>query len=86
MGSSASKPAKSAANMVSRRQYPKQPTPATAAPSAAKVAAHPQSRAPPQAQQPPQQPPRGEAPASSQGPVYHSNEKASLNKSSGMFG
>lgn len=79
MGSASSKPARSAANAVSRRQYPKQPTaPPTAAPSAAAKAAKPQPRAqaPPQLQREPEP---------SQGPVYHPKERASGVKSSGTL-
>ncbi|KAL4885542.1 hypothetical protein BJY04DRAFT_214338 [Aspergillus karnatakaensis] len=87
MGSSASKPARSAAQAATRRQYPKQPSPSTASPA---------SRPQPQRAQPQPQPPRPspvsrkpKAPAQAppqtptQGPVYHSKEKASTEKSSG---
>lgn len=79
MGSASSKPARSAAKAVSRRQYPKQPTaPPRAAPSAAAKAAQPQPRA--------QAPPHLERePEPSQGPTYHPKEQAPGVKSSGTL-
>lgn len=78
MGSSSSKPVRSAANTVSRRQYPKQPTsPPTASPSATVQAQ--QSRA-----QPPPRPSR-EPQTSPQDQTIQSNEQASQVKSSGRF-
>ncbi|EYE99754.1 uncharacterized protein EURHEDRAFT_407752 [Aspergillus ruber CBS 135680] len=78
MGSASSKPARSAANAVSKRQYPKQPTaPPTAAPSAAAKAAQPQPRA-----QAPSQLQR--EPKPNQGPTYHPKERASGVKSSAI--
>ncbi|ODM23326.1 hypothetical protein SI65_00915 [Aspergillus cristatus] len=78
MGSASSKPARSAANAVSRRQYPKQPTaPPTAAPSAAAKAAQPQPRT--------QAPPHLERePEPSQGPTYHPKERPAGVKSSAI--
>ncbi|KAJ5960215.1 uncharacterized protein N7479_007365 [Penicillium vulpinum] len=83
MGSAASKPAKSAAGAASRRQYPKQPAPPPRGPRKAPketkaspahtptpVAKPKASPSPPQAHTPP-----------SQGPKYHSKEKASSVKS-----
>ncbi|KAL2818819.1 hypothetical protein BDW59DRAFT_165355 [Aspergillus cavernicola] len=73
MGSSASKPARSAAQAASRRQYPKQPS--TPSPAA--------TRPPPAKAQAPAQTPR-EAVHPSQGPIYHSKEQASTEKSSAI--
>ncbi|OJJ40971.1 hypothetical protein ASPWEDRAFT_75630, partial [Aspergillus wentii DTO 134E9] len=85
MGSSASKPVRSAA-AASRRQYPKKPsapptpTPATAprAPKEPKPKPKPQDQAAPQAQFKPQ------IPATPQGPQYHSKEQASGVKSNAI--
>ncbi|KAJ5384753.1 hypothetical protein N7517_002664 [Penicillium concentricum] len=77
MGSAASKPVKSAAGAASRRQYPKQPAPPPRgprkAPKESKAASAPTPKASPS-------PPRAPAPPS-QGPTYHSKEKASGVKS-----
>lgn len=86
MGSQFSKPVRSAANTISRRQYPKQPSaPTTAAPNAAQNAAQPESRNPPSSPSPP--PPfysSPKEPQTSQGPVVHSKEEPSSVKSDGM--
>ncbi|KAL4784815.1 hypothetical protein BJX76DRAFT_356675 [Aspergillus varians] len=82
MGSSASKPVRSAAQAASRRQYPKQPptaSPATASPSPAATAPRQPPPPPPSsASREPKIQPRTPAP----GPTYHSKEKASTEKSS----
>lgn len=77
MGSSASKPLKSAAGTAARRQYPKQPSPSTKArgPETSSTASGPEQ---------PRQPER-QHDAQKQGPVYHSQEKASAEKSEGML-
>ncbi|KAL4974848.1 hypothetical protein BDW66DRAFT_78688 [Aspergillus desertorum] len=77
MGSSASKPARSAAQ-ASRRHYPKQPS-----------APPPASRPPTQRPPPPSPPPASRQPnvqpqSPAQGSIFHSNEKASLEKSSAI--
>ncbi|KAL3473594.1 hypothetical protein BJX99DRAFT_233483 [Aspergillus californicus] len=81
MGASSSKPARSAAQAVSRRQYPKQPStpsPATSRP--------PPPPPPPKSQSPtPRAAPQPRQPESaSQGPTYHSKEKASIERSSAI--
>ncbi|KAG2420863.1 hypothetical protein HFD88_000477 [Aspergillus terreus] len=68
MGSSSSKPVRSAAQAASRRQYPKQPT-ATPPP-------RPSPAAPPKPRQAPESAPRG--------PTYHSKEQPSTIKSAGI--
>ncbi|KAL2870227.1 uncharacterized protein BJX67DRAFT_344954 [Aspergillus lucknowensis] len=75
MGSSASKPVRSAAQAVSRRQYPKQP----ATPS-------PPSTTAPRSQRPPPPPPSREPTTQrpSHGPKYHPKEQASTEKSSAI--
>ncbi|KAJ5337944.1 hypothetical protein N7452_004672 [Penicillium brevicompactum] len=80
MGSAASKPAKSAAGAAAR-QYPKQaaPPPRTAR-TAPKEPKTPTPPAPKPKASPPPPPPRAPAPPS-QGPTYHSKEKASGVKS-----
>lgn len=72
MGSSASKPARAAANAASRRQYPKQPVSPTTAPP---------TGAPKQA---PRESPQEPKPAA-HGPAYHSKEQPSSVKSDGMY-
>ncbi|CAI7652931.1 unnamed protein product [Penicillium glandicola] len=83
MGSAASKPAKAAAGAASRRQYPKQPAPPPRgprkAPKETKVASATTPTPAPQYKVS-QASPRAPAP-SSQGPTYHSKEKASGVKS-----
>ncbi|CDM33735.1 hypothetical protein DTO013E5_1504 [Penicillium roqueforti] len=83
MGSAASKPAKSAAGAASRRQYPKQPAPPPRgprkAPKETKAASAPTPTSAPKPNAGPS-PPQTPAP-SSQGPKYHSKEKASDVKS-----
>ncbi|KAJ5163398.1 uncharacterized protein N7500_005228 [Penicillium coprophilum] len=83
MGSAASKPVKSAAGVASRRQYPKQPVPPPRgprkAPKESKAASAPAPTPAPKPKASPS-PPRAPAP-SSQGPKYHSKEKASGVKS-----
>ncbi|KAL4804264.1 hypothetical protein BDV18DRAFT_162027 [Aspergillus unguis] len=84
MGSSASKPARSAAQAASRRQYPKKPS--APSPAATKRSPPPQASASPSNQQPshashePKVPPQSPA----QGPTYHSKEKAATEKSSAI--
>ncbi|KAI2713454.1 hypothetical protein CBS147332_5194 [Penicillium roqueforti] len=83
MGSAASKPAKSAAGAASRRQYPKQPAPPPRgprkAPKETKAASAPTPTSAPKPNAGPSPP---QTPAhSSQGPKYHSKEKASDVKS-----
>ncbi|KAJ5185160.1 hypothetical protein N7491_006969 [Penicillium cf. griseofulvum] len=83
MGSAASKPAKSAAGAASRRQYPKQSAPPPRgprkAPKETKAASAPM---PTPASKSMATPSPTRAPASpSQGPTYHSKEKASGVKS-----
>lgn len=78
MGASSSKPARSAAQAVSRRQYPKQPvSPPTSSPAQPPPASKPTRQQP----QPPRQPSRP-PPA---GPTYHSKEPPSLERSSGTY-
>lgn len=77
MGASSSKPARSAAQAVSRRQYPKQPvSPPTSSPAQPPPASKPTRQQP----QPPRQPSRP-PPA---GPTYHSKEPPSLERSSAI--
>ena len=87
MGSAASKPAKSAAGAAARRQYPKQPAPPPRgprkAPNETKAASAP---TPTPAPKPKAGPSPSQTPAPpSQGPTYHSKEKASGVKSDGMY-
>ncbi|KAL4867352.1 hypothetical protein BDV12DRAFT_198308 [Aspergillus spectabilis] len=84
MGSSASKPARSAAQAAGRRQYPNQPS---SSPSPATTKSQPQRAQPP----PPRPSPvsreskiQAQTQAPAQGPVYHSKEKASTEKSSAI--
>ncbi|KAL4813650.1 hypothetical protein BDW67DRAFT_168054 [Aspergillus spinulosporus] len=77
MGSSASKPARSAAQ-ASRRQYPKQPS--APSPASRPPTQRPPPPAPSSASRQPNIPPQSPA----QGPTYHSKEKASLEKSSAI--
>ncbi|KAL5000034.1 hypothetical protein BDV10DRAFT_41336 [Aspergillus recurvatus] len=77
MGSSASKPARSAAQ-ASRRQYPKQPS--TPSPASRPPTQRPPPPPPSQASRQPNIQPQSPA----QGPTYHSKEKASLEKSSAI--
>ncbi|GMF74320.1 unnamed protein product [Aspergillus oryzae] len=73
MGSSSSKPVRSAAQAVSRRQYPKQPSTLPSTPS------KPPSPGPASAPRPPKEPEtKTRAPT---GPTYHSKEQPSLTKS-----
>lgn len=77
MGSSSSKPVRSAAQAVSRRQYPKQPSTLPSTPS------KPPSPGPASAPRPPKEPEtKTRAPT---GPTYHSKEQPSLTKSNGTF-
>ncbi|PKY02034.1 hypothetical protein P168DRAFT_306248 [Aspergillus campestris IBT 28561] len=84
MGSAASKPAKSAAQAASRRQYPKKPSaPPTSSPASAAPRSQPHTT--PRSQQP-QAPP---APPPSNninqtGPTYHSKEQPSTSKSNAI--
>ncbi|KAL5342839.1 hypothetical protein BJX70DRAFT_271505 [Aspergillus crustosus] len=87
MGSSASKPARSAAQAASRRQYPKQPS---TSPSPV-TRPQPQRAQQPQPTQPPRPAPSSQEPrfqnqpqTFAQGPVYHSKEKASTERSSAI--
>ncbi|KAL4946674.1 hypothetical protein BDV06DRAFT_218140 [Aspergillus oleicola] len=87
MGSSVSKPARSAtqaAQAASRRQYPKQPS----TPSPTTQRSQPRSQPSPPASRPSpaSREPKIEtqAPTPSQGPVYHSKEQASTEKSSAI--
>ena len=74
MGSSSSKPVRSAAQAVSRRQYPKQPSPLPSTPK-------PPSPSPASAPRPQKEPEtKTRAPT---GPTYHSKEQPSLTKSNG---
>ena len=78
MGSSSSKPVRSAANTVSRRQYPKQPTsPPTASPSATVQAQRSRAQPPPRPSREPQTSPQDQ--------TIQSNEQASQVKSNGML-
>ncbi|KAL4763700.1 uncharacterized protein BDW70DRAFT_131382 [Aspergillus foveolatus] len=77
MGSSASKPARSAAQVL-RRQYPKQPS--APSPASRPPAQRPPPPPPSPASRQPNIPPQSPA----QGPMYHSKEKASLEKSSAI--
>ncbi|KAE8348706.1 hypothetical protein BDV28DRAFT_142925 [Aspergillus coremiiformis] len=70
MGSSSSKPVRSAAQAVSRRQYPKQPSPLPPTPS---TAPSPQTTRKPETKT--RTPP---------GPTYHSKEQPSLTKSNAI--
>ncbi|KAL2835746.1 hypothetical protein BJY01DRAFT_252383 [Aspergillus pseudoustus] len=86
MGSSASKPARSAAQAATRRQYPKQPsTPSPAAPTAPRLRPT-RTAQPPPPQAPPPAAPKYNVQQSSQGqgPVYHSKEQASTEKSAAI--
>lgn len=77
MGSSPSKPVRSAAQAVSRRQYPKQPSNLPSTPS------KPPSPGPASAPRPPKESEaKTRAPT---GPTYHSKEQPSLTKSNGTF-
>ncbi|PLB54632.1 hypothetical protein P170DRAFT_505365 [Aspergillus steynii IBT 23096] len=69
MGASSSKPVRSAAQAASRRQYPKQPSPTTSAPSSAPTP-------PPKTHRAPE--------TSHAGPTYHSKEQPSLVKSNAI--
>ncbi|KAB8265837.1 hypothetical protein BDV32DRAFT_115954 [Aspergillus pseudonomiae] len=75
MGSSSSKPVRSAAQAVSRRQYPKQPSPLPSTPK-------PPSPSPASATRP-QKEPETKTPAPT-GPTYHSKEQPSLTKSNAI--
>ncbi|KAB8249906.1 Oligosaccharyltransferase subunit Ribophorin II-domain-containing protein [Aspergillus flavus] len=76
MGSSSSKPVRSAAQAVSRRQYPKQPSTLPSTPS------KPPSPGPASAPRPPKEPEtKTRAPT---GPTYHSKEQPSLTKSNAI--
>ncbi|CAG8368877.1 unnamed protein product [Penicillium salamii] len=79
MGSAASKPAKSAAGAAAR-QYPKQTAPA---PRVARKAPKEHSTPPPPAPKSKASPPPAPAPPS-QGPTYHSKERASGVKSNAI--
>ncbi|KAL4922529.1 hypothetical protein BDW62DRAFT_54675 [Aspergillus aurantiobrunneus] len=84
MGSSTSKPARSAAQAATRRQYPKQPSassPATASPSPSATTTQ---RPPPPPPSPASHEPKIPPQTSSQGPTYHSKEQASTEKSSAI--
>ncbi|KNG85582.1 hypothetical protein ANOM_007246 [Aspergillus nomiae NRRL 13137] len=75
MGSSSSKPVRSAAQAVSRRQYPKQPSPLPSTPK-------PPSPSPASAPRPQKEPEtKTRAPT---GPTYHSKEQPSLTKSNAI--
>ncbi|RAL16000.1 uncharacterized protein BO97DRAFT_383925 [Aspergillus homomorphus CBS 101889] len=83
MGSSASKPVKSAAQAASRRQFPKQPTTTTTTPPLSTPASTPRTPQPPL----PRESPRGSPQSSSpRGPTYHpkNKEQASFEKSSAI--
>ncbi|GKZ37285.1 hypothetical protein AbraIFM66950_008770 [Aspergillus brasiliensis] len=82
MGASSSKPARSAAQAVSRRQYPKQPvSPPTSSPAQPPRA----SKLPRQQQQQQQpQPPRQPSRPPPTGPTYHSKEPPSTERSSAI--
>ncbi|KAI9369807.1 hypothetical protein BJX61DRAFT_125903 [Aspergillus egyptiacus] len=86
MGSSASKPARSAAQAASRRQYPKQPSTPSPSPATTRPPPSPAATASQQPPQPqyraPERPPKSAGPIP--GPKYHSNEQASLEKSSAI--
>lgn len=86
MGSTASKPVKSAAGAASRRQYPKKPAPPPKPPVAPKQFDKPEpSHAPPSKPESTPSPAHFQVPgSSSQGPTYHSKEQASSVKSNGM--
>ncbi|PIG88845.1 hypothetical protein AARAC_011491 [Aspergillus arachidicola] len=76
MGSSSSKPVRSAAQAVSRRQYPKQPSTLPSTPSKSP------SPGPASAPRPPKEPEtKTRAPT---GPTYHSKEQPSLTKSNAI--
>ncbi|PYI28348.1 hypothetical protein BP00DRAFT_403156 [Aspergillus indologenus CBS 114.80] len=93
MGSSASKPVKSAAAAAARRQYPKQPTtttttrPPISTPASAPRAPQPQPQPQPRLNEQPKRSPRPSAQPSSPRPAtYHpkNQEQASLEKSSAI--
>ncbi|PWY66970.1 hypothetical protein BO83DRAFT_419416 [Aspergillus eucalypticola CBS 122712] len=84
MGASSSKPARSAAQAVSRRQYPKQPvSPPTSSPAQPPAASKPTKQQQP-SPQPQPQPPRQPSRAPPTGPTYHSKEPPSLERSSAI--
>ncbi|KAF9885816.1 hypothetical protein FE257_012287 [Aspergillus nanangensis] len=82
MGSASSKPARSAAQAVSRRQYPKQPSMTTPPPRAAPPKAAPPQAAPTAAA--PVRPPPNAPQPTPQGPTYHSKEPPSTVKSNAI--
>ncbi|KAJ0421649.1 hypothetical protein BJY00DRAFT_108139 [Aspergillus carlsbadensis] len=86
MGSSASKPARSAAQAATRRQYPKQPSTPSPATTTAPRSRPPRATQPPPPSQtsPPAPKPDVRPPAQGQGPVYHSKEQASTEKSAAI--
>ncbi|BCS21008.1 uncharacterized protein APUU_21440S [Aspergillus puulaauensis] len=84
MGSSASKPARSAAQAASRRQYPKQPAAPSPATASQSPAANAPRRPPPPAPSPASREPNIPPQTPAQGPTYHSKEKASTEKSSAI--
>ncbi|KAL2814329.1 hypothetical protein BJX63DRAFT_392836 [Aspergillus granulosus] len=85
MGSSASKPARSAVQAASRRQYPKQPSTPSPATATAPRSRPPRAAQPPPSQVPPPTPKPNVQPSSQgQGPVYHSKEQASTEKSAAI--
>ncbi|KAL3465994.1 hypothetical protein BJX64DRAFT_251430 [Aspergillus heterothallicus] len=85
MGSSASKPARSAAQAATRRQYPKQPSNPSPATAAAPRSQPPRAAQPPPPQQAPPVPKfNAQSPTQGHGPVYHSKEQASTEKSAAI--
>ncbi|PLB38661.1 uncharacterized protein BDW47DRAFT_125191 [Aspergillus candidus] len=83
MGSAASKPAKSAAQAASRRQYPKKPS-APPAPSPASAAPRSQPHTTPRPQQQPPPAPASAPKNNNTGPTYHSKEQPSTSKSNAI--